>query len=145
MIGRGHGQPVAASTTPGTPVTWLEFVADEDLPAIVAAQDVALGLFSCKERAQRVVPRKIFQAAAAGCAIVTAETKPQLRLLGDAAEFVPCGDADSLANRLKAMAADPDHVAKLRRSAHDLAARSFTPGAIVQPLIVEVGRNRTAR
>lgn len=144
MIGRGNGQPVAASTTPGTPVTWLDFVEAADLPEIVAAQDVALGLFSCKERAQRVMPAKIYQAAAAGCAIVTAETKPQLRMLGDAAEFVPCGDADALADTLKAMAADPDRVSELRRAAHDLAAREFTPVAIVQPLIAELGRRRPA-
>lgn len=144
MIGRGPGQPVAASTTPGTPVTWLDFVAAKDLPAIVATQDVALGLFSCKEKAQRVAPAKIFQAAAAGCAIVTAETTPQKRILGNEAVFIPCGDADSLAGTLKALAADPDLVAKLRRATHELAARDFTPAAIVQPLIAEVARRREA-
>ena len=42
-----------------------------DLPALVAGHDVCLGIFGTGDKALRVVPNKVFQGAAAGCAIVT--------------------------------------------------------------------------
>ena len=55
--------------------------------------DVCLGIFGTGPKARRVVPNKVFQGAAAGAAIVTSDTPPQRRLLGDAAVFVAPGDS----------------------------------------------------
>ena len=63
-------------------------------------------------KAPRVVPNKVFQGAAAGCAIVTSDTAPQRRVLGDAALLVPPGDPAALATALRALAADPALLAR---------------------------------
>ena len=47
-----------------------------------------------------VVPNKVFEGAAAGWAIITSDTAPQRRALGDAAIFVGPADARSLAETL---------------------------------------------
>ena len=72
-----------------------------NLPALVAGHDVCLGIFGTGDKALRVVPNKVFQGAAAGCAIVTSDTAPQRRALGDAAVLVPPGDPEALAAALR--------------------------------------------
>jgi glycosyltransferase involved in cell wall biosynthesis len=135
MIARAEDRVVTASASLGSSVTWLDWVEADELPGFVATHDVALGIFGCKDKAKRVVPTKVYQGAAAGCVVVTARTDPQVRTLGDAAEYVTCGDADALADALIGLARDPSRVAELRRRSHELAARRFTPKAVVQPLV----------
>jgi glycosyltransferase involved in cell wall biosynthesis len=82
----------------------------------------------------RVVPNKVFQGAAAGCAVITSDTAPQRRVLGDAAVLVPPGDPAALADALLQLAADRDGLLKLRHAARQLAAQRFTPEQVVAPL-----------
>jgi len=135
MVGRGQDraetQRLAAANTR---VRWVDWVAPGDLPALVAGHDVCLGIFGSGPKAARVVANKVFQGAAAGCALVTADTAPQRRLLGDAAAFVPPGDADALAALLRALAHDPARVRQLRHAARTLAEQEFTAAAVVAPL-----------
>ena len=65
-------------------VTWHDWVPIAELPGLVAAHDVCLGIFGDTDKALTVVPTKIYQGAAAGCALVTSDTAPQRRAWGDA-------------------------------------------------------------
>jgi glycosyltransferase involved in cell wall biosynthesis len=134
MIGRGQEWEVARAAADGGAVEWLDWVEPEELPAFIASYDVCLGIFGSGPKALRVVPNKVFQGAAAGCAIVTSDTAPQRRLLGDAAVFVPPGDPDALADALLALASDPQRVADLQRAAGALADAAFTPASVAVPL-----------
>jgi len=81
----GHGQDEAATRTAAAAnpaVTWLDWVPSRELPVLVAGHDVCLGIFGTGPKALRVVPNKVFQGAAAGCAVVTSDTAPQRRALG---------------------------------------------------------------
>ena len=82
-----------------------------------------------------MVPNKVFQGAAAGCAIVTSDTPPQRRALGEAAVLVPPGDPEALAAALRLLAADPAELTRLRREAARLAAGQFAPAQVVAPLL----------
>lgn len=136
MVGHGQDLTEARRIAAGNPsVTWVDWVAPADLPALVAAHEVCLGIFGTGPKALRVVPNKVFQGAAAGCAIVTSDTAPQRRALGDAAIFVPPGDAAALAETLLKLASDPAEVARLRQAAAVLAHRDFTPAGVVRPLL----------
>jgi glycosyltransferase involved in cell wall biosynthesis len=133
MVGTGQEYAAARAAAAGNErVRWVDWVAPAELPALVASHDVCLGIFSTGDKARRVIPNKVFQGAAAGCAIVTSDTPPQRRLLGDAAVFVPPGDAKSLASALRELAADPGDY---KRRARDLARRSFAPRTLVEPLV----------
>ena len=107
----------------------------QELPALVAEHDVCLGIFGTGAKALRVVPNKVFQGLAAGCAIVTSDTPPQRRLLGDAAVLVPPGDAGALAAALRRLAGDRGEVTKLRQQSRELARQEFAPGQVVAPLL----------
>lgn len=115
-------------------VTWLDWVEPGDLPALVASHDVCLGIFGTGPKAHRVVPNKIFQGAAAGCALVTSDTAPQRRVLGDAAILVPPGDPAALAAALTRLAADRDELDRLRAGALALARDQFTPARVTAGL-----------
>ncbi|HEX2499230.1 MAG TPA: glycosyltransferase [Actinomycetes bacterium] len=134
----GTGQDLAATRAAagaGTDIRWLDWAAATELPALVAGHDVCLGIFGTGPKASRVVPNKVFQGAAAGCAIVTSDTPPQRRALGDAAVLVPPGDSSALANALRALAADPALTAAYRRAAVELAASRFSADAVIAPLL----------
>jgi glycosyltransferase involved in cell wall biosynthesis len=139
----GHGQDSAAvdAALDGVPrVRRLAWVEPAELPALVAAHDVCLGVLGTGAKALRVVPNKVFQGAAAGCAVVTGDTAPQRRALGDDAVLVPPGDGAALAAALAALAADPARVAELRARAAARAARDFTAVAVTEPLDARLRR-----
>ena len=136
MVGKGQDGPqTRQAAAPNAAVRWLDWVAPDELPALVAAHDVCLGIFGTGPKALRVVPNKVFQGAAAGCAIVTSDTAPQRRMLGDAAVFVPPGDPEALADALRGLAADRDSLLRARTAARRLALSSFAAEQIVRPLI----------
>ncbi len=143
----GTGQELAsarrvAGSWPG--VTWVDWVAAEELPAMVSRFDVGLGIFGTTPKARSVVPTKVFQAAAAGCAVVTSDTAPQRLSLGDAAVFVPPGDAAALAETLRKLAADRAEVTRLGVAAFERARAAYTPYAVVGPLLDHL-RRRTGQ
>ncbi|MCK9794975.1 glycosyltransferase [Isoptericola sp. 4D.3] len=132
----GSGQDLAAARdrlhdTPG--ITWRDWVEPADLPALVAAHDVCLGIFSATPKGLRVVPNKVFQGLAAGRVVVTSDTGPQRRLLGDHLELVPPADPAALADRLLSLR-DPAVLAAARERAatgRDLVRSA----AVVDPLV----------
>jgi SAM-dependent methyltransferase/glycosyltransferase involved in cell wall biosynthesis len=135
MIGSGQDQAeTRAAAAANSAVRWLDWVPAAELPALVAGHDVCLGIFGTADKAVRVVPNKVFQGAAAGCAIVTSDTAPQRRALGDAAILVPPGDPEALAAALLRLAGDRAELARLRHEAHRLAQQRFAPEQIVAPL-----------
>jgi glycosyltransferase involved in cell wall biosynthesis len=140
MIGSGQDYAQARRLAEGNRrVTWQDWVPADELPAVVAAYDVCLGIFGTGPKALRVVPNKVFQGAAAGTAIVTSDTAPQRRALGAAGIFVPPGDADALADALRALRDDRVALTRARSAAHQLAVEQFAPGRVVAPLLALLG------
>jgi glycosyltransferase involved in cell wall biosynthesis len=86
-----------------------------------------------------VVPTKVFQAAAAGCAVVTSDTAPQRDSLGQAAVFVPPGDPSALADALMALAYDRAWLRRLRVAARALAEQRYAAPVVVTPLLERLG------
>jgi glycosyltransferase involved in cell wall biosynthesis len=135
MIGRGQDWAAARrSASSNNRITWIDWIEPASLPSMVAGHDVCLGIFGATPKAQRVVPNKVFEGAAAGCAIITSDTAPQRRALGDAAIFVGPADARSLAETLRELSEDRDRVARLGAAARTLALSNFTAGTVVGPL-----------
>lgn len=135
MIGSGQDLEAARQAAAASQrIEWRAWEPPERLQATVAGTDVCLGSFGTSAKAMRVVPNKVFQGAAAGCAIVTADTPPQRRQLGAAAIFVPPGDPIALADALGRLATDPAMLAHYRTAAAELADAQFRPAAVVAPL-----------
>ena len=134
----GHGQDLTATRAAAAAnqhVTWHHWVEAADLPSVVAAHDVCLGIFGDGTKARRVVPNKVFQGMAAGCAIVTSDTAPQRRLLGEAAMLVPPGDPDALAAALLTLAGDRAELDRMRGRALAIAREHLSPMAVTAELV----------
>jgi glycosyltransferase involved in cell wall biosynthesis len=117
-------------------VTWLPWVSGDELPELVAAQDVCLGIFGTTAKALRVVPNKVFQGAAAGCVVITSDTAPQRRILGNAAIFTPVGDDRALAAALDQLATkERVELKRMQQRANAYAREAFTPYMVVAPLL----------
>jgi glycosyltransferase involved in cell wall biosynthesis len=132
MVGRGQDFPAtrkAVATSTG--VNWVDWVSPEELPKLVASHQVCLGIFGTGPKAMRVVPQKVFQGAAAGCAIVTSDTPPQRRMLEGAAVYVSPGDPEALAEALRGLARAPTRLRRLRTASYRRAEESFRPAAVV--------------
>jgi glycosyltransferase involved in cell wall biosynthesis len=139
IVGRGQDYDATRTAAGGAGnVEWIDWVEPEQLPYRVACHDVCLGIFGTGPKALRVVPNKVFQGAAAGTAIVTSDTPPQRQELGDAAVFVPAGDAAGLAAELRELADDRDRLWELRRAAFGRANERFHPAAIIEALNVRL-------
>ncbi|GAA1970973.1 glycosyltransferase [Catenulispora subtropica] len=140
MVGGGQDkEETLRNAGAATAVTWRDWVPAAELPGLVAAHDVCLGIFGTGPKARRVVPNKVYQGAAAGCAIVTSDTPPQRRAFGDAAVYVPPGDAEALAAALADLAENPERLRELRQKAGRAAREHFTPEQVVQPLLAKLG------
>lgn len=139
LVGTGQDLARTRETLASTPgVTWHDWVDPGELPALVAGHDVCLGIFSDTPKGLRVVPNKVYQGLAAGCVVVTSDTPPQRRALGESLELVPPADAAALAARLTDLC-DPAVLA----AARERAARGrdrIRPQVVTEPLAVELRR-----
>jgi glycosyltransferase involved in cell wall biosynthesis len=145
MVGRGQDLAATrAAAGPAARVTWRDWVGPEELPALVAEHDVCLGIFGTGPKARRVVPNKVFQGAAAGCAVVTSATEPQLRALGEAAVVVPAGDPVALAAVLRRLANDRTELTRVRERCAALADAEFRAERVLAPLVEALRRESPA-
>jgi glycosyltransferase involved in cell wall biosynthesis len=135
MIGRGQEfEATRRAASASARVQWLDWVETEALRRLLADADICLGIFGAGPKALRVVPNKVYQGAAAGCAVVTSDTAPQRAMLGEAAIFVHPAEPTELAEALRALAADRPRLASLRSAAYRRADEAFRPPAVVRPL-----------
>lgn len=135
MIGGGQDYIAARAATRGCrSVEWHPWVDGRELPDLVSSHDICLGIFGIGAKAHRVVPNKVFQGAAAGTAIVTSDTPPQRRALGEAAMLVRPGDARGLADGLAQLSSDVDALWRLREAAYRRAQEAFQPRHVVAAL-----------
>jgi glycosyltransferase involved in cell wall biosynthesis/SAM-dependent methyltransferase len=138
VVGRGQERDAFDRVVAGAAnLTVLDWVDYDRLGELVANHHVVLGIFGTSGKAARVIPNKVYQAACAGRAVVTADTPAVREAFSDAeAVLVPAGDPGALAAALRALAADRERVAELGRRARARFERDYAP----EPL----GRRLTA-
>jgi glycosyltransferase involved in cell wall biosynthesis len=134
IIGSGQDYEAARQQAPVTGVRWLDWVASDDLPALVAAHDLCVGILGATPKALRVVPNKAYQGAAAGTLVLTSDTEPQRTALPSTTVFVPPDDADGLTAALLCIP-EGEELARRRHASFDEATRTVAPEAVVQPLL----------
>lgn len=133
LIGRGQKYQNTFEKLAEQPnITWIDWLDEQQLIDIVANQDICLGVFGQSAKAMSVTPTKVFQGAAAGCAIVTSGTPTQRATLGAGAIFVPPNDSHALAAALSGLVDDRVQVQKLADEAARFARQNFMPDALTK-------------
>jgi glycosyltransferase involved in cell wall biosynthesis len=80
----------------------------EQLPALIAGADICLGIFADRPKTARVIPNKLYQCAAMGIPVITADTPAVQAGFGTGElALVPPGDHRALAAAVLALASDP--------------------------------------
>ena len=110
--------------------SFIDWVPYEELAARIAAADIVLGIFGSSEKAQMVVPNKVYEAAAVGSAIITADTPAVREVFEDGHEILLCAaDGLSLAEAIAMLAdagAGREVREKLGLAARERMLRGFT-------------------
>lgn len=134
LIGKGQDYDEVRDITRGLDnVEFKDWVEPEELPKVVAGHAISLGIFSTTSKGLHVVPNKVYQSMAAGCAVITSDTAPQRRMLGDGVVFVKPGDAEALADAIEELLSDPKKLAQAQTNA-TLVAERFTSVEITKEL-----------
>jgi len=103
----GKGQTYTQMTTLATKldlhnVTFLETLPLQELPHYLRSCDVALGIFGTSDKANRVIPHKVYDAVGCGVPVITAKNLAIEEQFTDGKEIFLCkgGDAQSLAEAI---------------------------------------------
>jgi glycosyltransferase involved in cell wall biosynthesis len=122
-----------------------------DLGHLMSQSDVCLGVFGTSQKAQLVIPNKVFDALACKRPVITADTPAARECLthGRHAWLCHAGDSQALADSIMALKADPVTRTRLADAGHELFRRRFSLDALasdVWPIIQgAVDRRRSAR
>ena len=128
LIGTGQQRAEAEATIGDFDrVQWVDWLEAGQLAATVAEHDICLGIFGSTPKAMRVVPNKVYQGAAAGCAIITSDTRPQREAMGEAAVYVPAGNPVALAEAIVRMVENRTALIRMQAAARSRALEHFSP------------------
>ena len=105
MAGSSKLQEMAA-TRDLKNVTCHPFVPIEDLPAMMHAADLCLGIFGTSNKAQRVIPHKVVDAVACGVPVITEDSPAIRERFADhpLVRLIPAGNPAALARAILALA-----------------------------------------
>jgi glycosyltransferase involved in cell wall biosynthesis len=147
LVGKGQTYQAVRALAAELGVTNVRFVDPlpyHELGARMAEADLCLGIFGTTARAGWVIPNKVFDALAAGRALVTADTPAVREALvhGEHAWLCAAGDGRALADAIAALRRDVALRVRLAESGYQvfrarfsLAALSREVGAIFAELV----------
>ncbi len=139
FIGRGQDAETTFALIGDDPnIRRINWIDADALPVVVADHDVCLGVFGTTPKAQRVVPNKVYQGAAAGTVVVTGDTPCQRDALDGFGVLVRPGDPDALADALAELAVDLPATRRRRELTRREARKRFAPAVVVEPLFARL-------
>ena len=134
IIGEGQESDKARALLAAHPLprlTWLPWVAYEELAGHIHRADVCLGIFGETRRAGWTIPNKLFQILATGTPVITRDS-PGVRDLLKPDEagvyLIPPGDPGALADAVRRFRRDRPGLAG--QALHRDAVRAFEPAAV---------------
>lgn len=118
-------------------VSFMENSSYEELPQYMAEADVCLGIFGNTDKAQRVIPNKVFEALAVGRPVLTGDSLAIKELLIDRENALFCrmADAKDLADKIMELKNNADLREKIARNGHRLFSEKLTSQKIIADLI----------
>ena len=141
MIGNGQSYSQMRELHASLGVRRMKFV-DQWVPAselvtYLVQTDVCLGIFGAGEKAQNVIPCKVFDYLALGKPVITADTPACRELLTHRKDSVltPPADAQALANAILMLKNDPNLKRSIARQGQETFVRHCSPRAIGQTLM----------
>ena len=122
-------------------VEFMPSVRFTDLGSMISEADVVLGIFGTTPKASMVGPNKVYQALAAGRAVVTADTPAIQEFFRDREHLmtVPRGDPEALAGLLRELASDRSLRLRLSDVGGSYVRSHFNSRRIAETLLGVIG------
>ncbi len=118
-------------------ITFLPPVPIQNLPTLIHAADVCLGIFGTSDKAGRVIPNKAYEILSCGKPFITSARGASLRVFHQEQDalLVPPGDPHALANAIVRLKDDPVLRRTIAENGRKLSEERFQPVQIVRPLV----------
>lgn len=135
LLGRGQMYPrmrALADNLDLPNVTFSQPVPPPDLPGRVAAADICLGIFGATDKAQRVIPNKLYQSLAMRKPVVSGDTSALREAFepGVHLSAVPMADPAALTEAIRQLADDAPKREALAEAGYRRMREAFTPEAL---------------
>jgi glycosyltransferase involved in cell wall biosynthesis len=139
LIGRGQEYPSMRKYAEDLNLKNLEFiewVPYETLPELISQADVCLGIFGFNAKAKRVIPNKVYEAAAMGKPVITADSPAIREVFTAGLNVIPCspGDGESIARAILGIKSDPEAF-KIGEEARRLFEADLNPKSMGERLL----------
>ena len=112
LIGSGQDKQAAlqlAESLGASNIEFVDFLPLSDLVSELAGAALCLGIFGTSDKADRVIPHKVFEALACGRPTLTGKTSAVTEVLTNLeVALCPTGDASALADAITALMEDED-------------------------------------
>jgi glycosyltransferase involved in cell wall biosynthesis len=121
-------------------IKFVDPVSLEQLNDYLNESALALGIFGTTSKTPIVIPNKVYEAVAAGCPVITADT-PAIRELfidGENISLVPAGDAQALSEKILLLKNNPALRETLAHNAHELFKEKLTPEHLVRTMMEQI-------
>lgn len=120
-----------------TNISFVDRVPYDELIRLMSEADICLGIFGKTEKAERVIPNKVYEAIAMGKATVSGDTPAIRELFTDRVDILLCKMADpqDLADKIVELAEDGVLRKRIAEGGYLLYKNKLTPKHVVAPLI----------
>jgi glycosyltransferase involved in cell wall biosynthesis len=150
LLGSGQTLPLAkslASRLGLSNVIFEDWLPQSGLPHRIASSDICLGIFGRTEKAERVVPHKIFQSMGMRKPVVTARTPAVEEFFSHRENIFLIQESrpDLLAQAVIELKRDKDLREAIAEKGYKLVSQEFSPEAIGRTLIKILEKNFLAR
>jgi glycosyltransferase involved in cell wall biosynthesis len=152
LVGSGQTLPAAKALVERLgvrSVTFLPGVPYAELGRMMGDADLCLGSFGTTDRAQRVVPNKVFDAMAVARPALTADTPASRAILTHGEDVWLCapGSGEAIADAIRALRREPDRLRRLAEQGYAAFTSRFSLDALARDLaaiVVPLIRDRRA-
>jgi len=123
-------------------INFIDSVPYEELKNYIAEANICLGIFGTTEKAQRVIPNKVYEYLAMGCPVITGDSPAVRELFNDQQEMVFCkmGDADNLAKKILELKNNSQLRKTIAKNGYNKFINNLTPKILGEQLLKEVNK-----
>lgn len=118
-------------------ITWIGYVAYEELPDYMSRADICLGIFGKIEKGKRVIPNKAYEAIAMSKPLISGDTLAMRELFTDRRDILFCKSADpqDLAAKILELKNNDELRNEIALNGYELFKKMATPSKTVLSLI----------
>jgi glycosyltransferase involved in cell wall biosynthesis len=144
IIGAGYSYPKSRALSEELVLKNIDFLGKmplEQIPKYLAEADICLGNFGDTGKTQRIISNKVYEAAAMGKPIISADVPAMREIFEDRKNILFCRHADpqDLADKILELRNNVELRKQIAQGAYELFQKCATPKIIVKNLLKDLG------